>query len=175
MLRAIRPQPAVDIRDLVLQTRRALGRHGDQVTAVLHTAGFAFDPKDEARTRSQNETRYTVWQLPYAQESGAGEGLRPTIQIELTYAPMRLAPVTLPVRSFVAEAHGRRPEVAQMACVSVTETAAEKAETRLRGSGLGLEPGPPAWRVRLRIGMIEGRYSAMIAGRSRDTEKEGAS
>ena len=57
--------------------RRALGKLGDQVTAALHAAGFAFDPKDEACTRSQNENRYTVWQLPYAANSGAGEGLRP--------------------------------------------------------------------------------------------------
>ena len=55
---------------------------GDQVTAALHAAGFAFDPKDEARTRSRNENRYTIWQLPYENDSGAGEGLRPTIQIE---------------------------------------------------------------------------------------------
>jgi predicted nucleotidyltransferase component of viral defense system len=106
--------------------RRALGKLGDQVTAALHTAGFAFDPKDETRNRSQNENRYTVWQLPYASDSGAGEGLRPTIQIELTYAPLRQAPVTLSVSSFVAEAHGRPPEVAGIPCVSGTETAAEK-------------------------------------------------
>jgi hypothetical protein len=69
---------------------------------------------------------YAVWQLPYAADSGAGEGLRPTIRIEMTYAPLRQAPVTLPVSSFMAEAHGRLPEVAQIPCVSVTETAAEK-------------------------------------------------
>jgi hypothetical protein len=34
----------------------------------------------------------------------------PTIQIELTYAPMHQSPVTLPVSSFMAEAHGRPPE-----------------------------------------------------------------
>jgi hypothetical protein len=33
--------------------------------------------------------------------------LRPTIQIELTYAPLRHAPVLLPLSSFVAEAYGR--------------------------------------------------------------------
>ncbi|MGD0109563.1 MAG: nucleotidyl transferase AbiEii/AbiGii toxin family protein [Rhodopila sp.] len=127
--------------------RRALGRLGDQVTAALHAAGFAFDPKDEACTRSQNENRYTVWQLPYAQDSGAGEGLRPTIQIELTYAPMRQTPITLPVSSFMAEAHGRPPEVAQIPCVSVTETAAEKlvALTRriaMELAGLSRDPDP---------------------------------
>jgi hypothetical protein len=127
--------------------RRALGKLGDQVTAALHTAGFAFDPKDETRTHSQNENRYTVWQLPYASDSGAGEGLRPTIQIELTYAPLRQAPVTLSVSSFVAEAHGRPPEAAGIPCVSVTETAAEKlvALTRriaMELAGLSRDPDP---------------------------------
>jgi hypothetical protein len=57
---------------------------GDQVTAALHAAGFAFDPQDEAYTRSRNENRYTLWQLPYAGNGGAGEALCPTIQIETT-------------------------------------------------------------------------------------------
>jgi Nucleotidyl transferase AbiEii toxin, Type IV TA system len=127
--------------------RRALGKLGDRVTTALHAAGFAFDPKDDAHTRSQNENRYTVWQIPYAAGGGAGEGLRPTIQIETTYAPMRQAPVMLPVSSFVAEAFGRPPEVARIACVSVTETAAEKlvALTRriaMELAGLSRDPDP---------------------------------
>lgn len=127
--------------------RRALGKLGDQVTAALLATGFAFDPEDKACTHSQNENRYTIWQLPYVTDSGAGEGLRPTIQIELTYAPMRLAPVTLSVSSFMAEAHGRPPDVAQISCVSVTETAAEKlvALTRriaMELAGLSRDPDP---------------------------------
>ncbi len=126
---------------------RALGRLGDQVTAALQAAGFAFDPHEPANTRSRNENRYTIWQLPYAAGSGAGEGLRPTIQIETTYAPLRLAPVMLPVSSFVAEANGRPPEVASIPCVSVTETAAEKlmALTRriaMELAGLSRDPDP---------------------------------
>jgi hypothetical protein len=55
--------------------RRELGRLGDRVTQVLQDAGFAFDPADKASVRSQNENRYTVWQLPYAGTGGAGQGL----------------------------------------------------------------------------------------------------
>ncbi len=106
--------------------RRELGRLGDKVTHALQGGGFAFDPADKASLRSQNENRYTVWQLPYDSAGGAGQGLRPTIQIELTYSLLRLPPVTLPVSSFVAEAYGRPPEIPALACVSVTQTAAEK-------------------------------------------------
>jgi hypothetical protein len=106
--------------------RRELGRLADTVTQALQAAGFAFDPADKASVRSQNENRYTVWQLPYAGTGGAGQGLRPTIQIELTYSRLRLPAVTLPVSSFVAEAYGRPPEIPALSCVSVTQTAAEK-------------------------------------------------
>jgi Nucleotidyl transferase AbiEii toxin, Type IV TA system len=154
--------------------RRALGKLGDQVTTALHAAGFAFDPKDEACTRSQNENRYTVWQLPYAQDSGAGEGLRPTIQIELTYAPLHQASVTLPVSSFMAEAHGRAPEVARIPCVSVTETAAEKlvALTRriaMELAGLSRDPDPTLVRHIYDLHLMQGHIDpAQVAALARD-------
>ena len=50
-------------------------------------------------------------------------GISPPIQIEMTYAPLRLASVMLPVSSLAAEAHRRAPEIAALSCVSVTETA----------------------------------------------------
>ena len=73
--------------------RRELGRLGDKVTRALQDTGFAFDPADKASLRSQNENRYTVWQIPYDSVGGAGQGLRPTIQIELTWALLRLPAV----------------------------------------------------------------------------------
>lgn len=139
------PLPAAAVSRSIL--RQQLGKLRDRVTAALQANDFAFDPHDQANTISRNESRYTVWHLPYAGDSGAGEGLRPTIQIEMTYAPLRLAPVMLPVSSFVAEAHGRPPEIAAMPCVSVTETAAEKliALTRriaMELAGLSRDPDP---------------------------------
>jgi hypothetical protein len=162
--------------------RRALGKLGDQVTAALHAAGFAFDPKDEACTRSQNENRYTIWQLPYAADSGRepapdlirGEGLRPTIQIEMTYAPLRQTPVTLPVSSFIAEAHGRAPEVAGIPCVSVTETAAEKlvALTRriaMELAGLSRDPDPTLVRHIYDLHLMQGHIDPVqVATLARD-------
>lgn len=125
--------------------RQQLGTLRELVTDALRAAGFAFDPGDPARMRSRNENRYTVWQLPYAGEGGAGEGLRPTIQVELTYAPLRNPSVILPVSSFVAEAYGHAPEVPEMACVSIAETAAEKLisltrRTAMELAGLSRDP-----------------------------------
>ena len=103
-----------------------------------------FDPADPGCTRSRNENRYTIWRLPYGSQT---QGLRATIQIELTYAPMRRPTVARSVSSFVAEAFGRPAEVPAIACVSVTETAAEKmvALTRriaMELAGLSRDPDP---------------------------------
>jgi hypothetical protein len=125
---------------------RQLSALRKRVTAALQVGGFAFDPADDTQVRVQNESRYSVYQLPFP-VTEAGEGLRPTIQIELTYAQLRTAPVLLPVSSFLAEASGRPPEVAQIACVSVTETAAEKLialtrKTAAELAGVAQNPDP---------------------------------
>src|SRR5271165_7404496 len=123
------------------------------------------------RIKSQHCGRHTctVWQLPYADDTGAWEGLRPTIQIEMTYAPLRQAPVTLPVSSFVAEAYGRPPEVAGIPCVSVTETAAEKlvALTRriaMELAGLSRDPDPTLVRHIYDLHLMQGHIDPVQVG-----------
>ena len=79
--------------------------------------------------------------------AGQGRGCVPTIKIELNYAPLRRPPLMLPVSSFVAEATQRQPEVAQLACVSIVETAAEKLvsltrRTAMEMAGLSRDPDP---------------------------------
>jgi hypothetical protein len=126
--------------------RGALRRLRASVTEALLAAGFKFDPDNRAYRRTQNATRYTIYQLPY-EPMAIGEGaLRPTIQLETAAWPLRRPAVELPVISFVAEALGRTPEVATIECISITETAADKfvALTRRAGAELaGLdEPDP---------------------------------
>jgi Nucleotidyl transferase AbiEii toxin, Type IV TA system len=129
------PRPAAPVSRSVL--RQQLGALRDRMTDTLQAAGFVFDPSDPSRLKSHNESHYIVYQLPY-EASGAGEGLRSTIQIEMTYASLRLEPVMLPVSSFVAEAQGRPPEVPTIACVSISETAAEKLVSLTRRTAMDL-------------------------------------
>jgi hypothetical protein len=163
------PRPAAPVSRSIL--RQKLGALRDRVTQALKTAGFIVDP---ANTRSRNENRYTVWHLPYATDSGVGEGLRPTIQIEMTYAPLRQAPITLPVSSFVAEAYRRPPEVTQIPCVSVTETAAEKlvALTRriaMELAGLSRDPDPTLVRHIYDLHLMQGHIDpGEVAALARD-------
>ncbi len=108
------------------------------MTQALQEAGFVFDPTDERATKSRNDNRYTIWNLPYGVGAESGNGLRPTIQIEMTYAPMRLPPVILPVSSFVTEANGRSSDISQLECVSLNETAAEKLVALTRRTAMDL-------------------------------------
>ena len=130
------PNPAAPISRSGL--RRALAKLRGQVRDALHAAGFVFDAKDGHVQHSRNEDHYTVWHLPYDSLGGDGSGLRPEIQLEMTYAPMRLPAVALPVSSFVTEANGLPPDVPQMACVSLNETAAEKLVALTRRTAMDL-------------------------------------
>jgi predicted nucleotidyltransferase component of viral defense system len=107
-------------------SRGQLRRLRDVVTEALLAAGFVFDPQNPAHRRSANESRYTVFKLPYPSLARGEGALRPEIQIELAPWPLRQSSVDLPVSSFVAEAFQRPPEVERIACVTVTQTAAEK-------------------------------------------------
>lgn len=124
--------PAATVSRTML--RQQLGILRDRVTEALRAADFAVDRE---AIKSRNESRYTIYQLPYPQ-SGPGEGLRPTIQIELTYATLRLPRVVLPIASFVSEAFGRPAEVPAMPSVSVTETAAEKLVSLTRRTAMDI-------------------------------------
>jgi len=60
--------------------RRQLDRLGPKVSAARQAAGFACDKADAG---ARDEGQHAVWLLPYNAASGAGEGLRPTIKVEL--------------------------------------------------------------------------------------------
>jgi Nucleotidyl transferase AbiEii toxin, Type IV TA system len=126
--------------------RGTLRRLRDAITQTLLRAGFKFDPKDPAYRKSGNESRYTIYQLPY-EPVATGEGaLRPTIQIETAVWPLRRPAIERPVISFVAEALRRPPEVGSIGCVSIVETAADKFVGLTRRAGAELagldEPDP---------------------------------
>ena len=125
-------------------TRPALRRLRNTITDALLAAGFRFDPANRAQRDSRNESRYTIYRLPY-EPITAGEGaLRLEIQIETAVWPLRRPAVALPVSSFVAEAFKRPPEVPSIACVSIAQTAAEKlvALTRRTAAEIADAGGP---------------------------------
>jgi predicted nucleotidyltransferase component of viral defense system len=131
----------IDLRIVVDNNRLARGalrRLRTRVTEALLGAGFKFDPADPAYRKSGNESRLTVYQLPYEPVTTGEGALRPTIQIETAAWPLRRPAIELPVISFMAEAMQRPPEVATIACVSITETAADKFVGLARRAGAEL-------------------------------------
>jgi Nucleotidyl transferase AbiEii toxin, Type IV TA system len=126
--------------------RGALRRLRDAIKQALLSAGFKFDPRDPAYRKSGNESRYTIYKLPY-QPAATGEGaVRPTIQIGTAVWSLRRPAVKRPVTSFVAEALRRPPEIANIVCVPILETAADKFVELTRRAGAeiaGLDESDP--------------------------------
>jgi predicted nucleotidyltransferase component of viral defense system len=124
--------------------RPMLRRLRDTVAEALRAAGFRFDPANRAHRDSRNESRYTLYRLPYEPITAGQGALRPEIQIETAVWPLRRPAVVLPVSSFIAEAFKRPPEVASITCVSITQTAAEKfvALTRRTAAEIAEADGP---------------------------------
>jgi predicted nucleotidyltransferase component of viral defense system len=125
-------------------TRPALRKLRDAITKALHQTGFDFDPNNVSHRESGNATRYTIYRLPYPPVAAGAASLRPEIQIETAVWPLRLASVTLPVSSFIAEAYQREPEIVAAPCVSLPEGMAEKfvALTRRAGALFADAGGP---------------------------------
>ena len=161
--------------------RRQLDHLRQRVSAALLDAGFAFDPADKSVVWARDEGRYAVWELPYRSESGAGEGLRPAIKIELNYAPLRRPSLIVPVSSFVAEALNRSPEVPQLACVGIVQTAAEKLvsltrRTAMEMAGASRDPDPTLVRhiydLHMMRGLVEPAEVAALARGIAETDAE---
>ncbi len=160
--------------------RSALRRLRESITAELLKAGFKFDPKNPEQRKSNYESRYTLYRLPY-EPIAAGQGaLRPEIHIETSAWPQRRAPIDRPVASFIAEAFGRPPEVAVIACSAIVEAAAEKfvALTRRAGAelaGLQRERDPTLLRHVYDLHTIRAHYDpAEVAALAREVMKSDA-
>jgi len=79
--------------------RRALRGLRDSITSELLKAEFEFNPENPEHRRSNFESRYTLYRLPYPPlEAGQG-ALRPEVKIETSVWPMHHPPSELPVMS----------------------------------------------------------------------------
>ncbi|MGC9954512.1 MAG: nucleotidyl transferase AbiEii/AbiGii toxin family protein [Rhizomicrobium sp.] len=160
--------------------RPALRRLRESITAELLNAGFVFDPKNTDHRKSNYESRYTLYRLPY-EPIAPGQGvLRPEVQIETSVWAVRRPPVERPVISFMAEAFKQPPEVPAIACAAIVETAAEKfvALTRRAGAelaGVRRERDPTLVRHIYDLHAIRKNYDvAEVAALAREVMREDA-
>lgn len=102
--------------------RKILGTLKDIISKIAMDLGFP-----EPVISAKNENHYIRAELRYAGSMAEDVDLRPHLLVELTYAPAALPTVERSVRSFVSEATDAEPEIQQITCISVDETAAENS------------------------------------------------
>lgn len=98
----------------------------ESVTERLHAVGFEFDPGNSAQLAAHDGGKTFVYNLPYVQVAQAVGSLRPGVKIEVSSWPLQMATVRQEVSSFVSQAQGLAAEVAEIQCVDIAETAADK-------------------------------------------------
>lgn len=140
--------------------RSALRRLRHKMTERLEGAGFTV----EGHVSVKQSDRYVRYDLPY-EPIAKGDGvLRPEIKIEIAAFPVCTAPERRSVSSFVAEASGTDAEAAEVACVRLVETAADKFVGLGRRGGFalsGLGPlDPTLVRHVYDLSRMDGHYDA---------------
>jgi hypothetical protein len=73
-----------------------------------------------------NKSMFFAADFAYRSEFDPAPGLRPHLRIEMTFRPPALPAVDRPLRSLIAQAQGKEPEVSAFSCVDPIETAADK-------------------------------------------------
>lgn len=108
------------------------------VEAAIIGAGYR-NPEVTAKNGNRN-VQFEVW---YRAPEEVGGPLRPHLLVELTYSPPRLPTVRRSVQSFVSQAIRVDAEIAELECVSIEETAAEKLISLTRRIAGDLEGTKP--------------------------------
>lgn len=102
------------------QARAQRHRFRERVLAALAAADFR--PLGTLRQAS----RFFSADFSYPNTFEPVTGLRPHLQIEMTFEAPKLPPLERPIRSLIASAQGPDPEVPAFPCVDPIETAADK-------------------------------------------------
>ena len=118
--------------------RTTLGKVKAAIHAAILGAGFQ-EPTVIAKNDNRN-VEFEVWYRAPAEVDGL---LRPHLLVELTYSPPKLPTVRRSVRSFVNQATRQADEIADLECVSIEETAAEKLVSLTRRTAGDLEGTKP--------------------------------
>ena len=102
------------------QARAQRHRFRERVLGAL--AAAEFKPISALRQAS----RFFSADFSYPNTFEPVSGLRPHLQIEMTFEGPKLPPIERPIRSLIARAEGPDPEVSAFPCVDPVETAADK-------------------------------------------------
>lgn len=76
--------------------------------------------------KASNSSRLFNADFNYPSQFNTGQGLRPHLRLEMSFAPPALEPIAHPIHSLVSRAQRQAPEIAEFLCVDPVETAADK-------------------------------------------------
>lgn len=117
--------------------RSQSGAYREQILTALQSSGFTL----QGLARAGNDSQYFAADFAYPSAFDPRPGLRPHLQIEMSFFPTALPTIDCPLQSLIAQVQQHPPEVAAFPCVDPVETAADKLSalawrvcTRQRGS-----------------------------------------
>ena len=102
--------------------RRIRSAYRESVIEALNRAGYAI----EGEPLVGNESRFFRASFQYDAVFPAAPGVRPHLQVEMTFTGTHEPPVVRPVQSLLGRALKTVPEVPAILCVDPVETAADK-------------------------------------------------
>jgi hypothetical protein len=102
--------------------RKIRSAYRDDVVAALTAAGFVLDGEPLIGNKSQ----FFRVSFHYGATFPEAAGVRPTLQVEMTFTGTHLPPTPRPVQSLLGRALRAEPEIRDLLCVDPVETAADK-------------------------------------------------
>jgi predicted nucleotidyltransferase component of viral defense system len=96
----------------------------------------------------RDRSRFLKFQVSYPSQFPLMDAVRPYIQIELSFEPPQLEPQIRPVASLISQLTQQPPEIAGMACLNLSETAADKLAA-LSWRVMGKEPDAERYDPRI--------------------------
>jgi predicted nucleotidyltransferase component of viral defense system len=117
----------VDFRMLPLKdnlTRTFRSSYQDRLVEAILASSPDLNLVEEVKKRDRS--RFLQFKVSYPSEFSLVDAVRPHIQVELSFEPPQLVPQIRPVASLINQLTQQPPEIAGMACLNLSETAADK-------------------------------------------------
>jgi predicted nucleotidyltransferase component of viral defense system len=96
----------------------------------------------------RDKSTFLKFQIAYPSQFSSVDALRPYVQIELSFEPPQLETETCPVSSLIHQFTQQPPEISGMACLNLSETAADKLGA-LSWRVMGKEPSDEKYDPRI--------------------------
>jgi predicted nucleotidyltransferase component of viral defense system len=139
----------IDFRMLPLKdnlTRTFRSSYQDRLVETILASSPELKLVEDVKKRDRS--RFLQFKVSYPSEFSLVDAVRPYIQVELSFEPPQLVPQIRPVASLINQLTQQPPEIAGMACLNLSETAADKLAA-LSWRVMGKEPDAERYDPRI--------------------------